>query len=218
MSDESKRRSDKIVHGFVRNNVSDVSCQFPVDIINLVLLFYHIVFKDTFKNYDPAVYQVSNDDKTLTNTSHRLAVCYGAEIISSTAGGIYQWTFKIIEGRSAMAIGIDETSYIRKAADVGAFDCKAGKSKCYALWHDWDTTEWDHTGYIKAKDDSPRLKTNDIVVMKLDLESHTMSLTVNNDKQTIFKNITIGDDINYCIGVYMGGHSDSIELLDSTKL
>ena len=119
---------------------------------------------------------------------------------------------------SAIAIGLDETKYIRK--DSGTFNQKISESKSYALWHDGDKNKWDHPGIIKAKDDGLHFNANDTVSMILDLSSRTISYQINENKKfdDVFTNIAVGNDIKYCMCVYIHISGWGIQLIQCDKL
>ena len=208
-------RDEKTVYGYIRNSFMSKSHHIPIDIINLCLAFYHIVIREIFQHYNPANYQLSNDDMTLTNCSQTwttYSVCYGSQSIPSLQDQcIYSWKFKILHQRDYIAIGIDETKYLRK--HNGHFNREVGASKSYALWNDQRLNRWDYDELITAYD-APILNANDIVCMTLNLTNRTLSFQKNNDKKYIpFENISVGEDIEYCMGVFILAKGDSVEML-----
>ena len=210
----------KIVTGFIRNNYlnqnsENMDIDLPTDIIDVIFLFYHVLIREYFKHYNNSNYQRSNDKMTIAKKWTRgNSVCYGAAIISSVDGGIYRWIYKIRKRSNSMAIGIDDTQKIRK--HKGTFDHKNGQSKSYALWHDGKRIKWDHDKKFKADLNALRMfNTNDTVTMILNLCNQTLSYKINDGKEVVvFKNVAIGHNIHYCMGVCIGGWvPDSVELI-----
>ena len=116
-----------------------------------------------------------------------------------------------------MAIGIDETKYIRK--NTGSFNDKIGESKSYALWSNGNKTKWDSKEIIKADKNTPVFNTDDIVHMILDLSSKQLCYKINDDEKYVaFTNITTGYDVNYCMAVFISRYNNSMQLLQCTKL
>ena len=204
-------RDEKIVHGYVRNCFMTKN-RIPTDIINLCFIFYHIVIKETFKHYNPGNYQLSNDDQTLTViANHCWSTCYGSQCISSLDKCSYSWKFKLLQITSYIAIGIDETKYIRK--DNGHFNDQKDGSNLYALWSNRRLNRWDEKRLIKAED-APIFDKDDIICMTLDLSNRTLSYQKNNDEKYIpFKDIIVGEDIEYCRAVFIWKGGDCVELL-----
>ena len=174
----NKAIDEALVYGYVRDKFmsNDADIHIPKDIIELCLKFYHIIQREIFKNFNPMYFKLSNNDRTVTTSQNLIGggICYGSLCISSMDAKIYEWTFKIIKRTANMAIGIDETKYIRK--DKANFNMKLGESKSYALWHDGDKNEWKNKKLIKATKGSPKYNTNDIVRMKLDLMNRILFL------------------------------------------
>ena len=205
----------KTVDGYVRL----INTGVPIDIIKLIFVFYHIFTKDRFQHINIKNYRLSHKGMVVKQIRDgHDSVCYGGGVISSIVGGIYQWTFKILQSAYTIAIGIDETRYIRKYE--GGFGHHTGKSKYYALWHDGDKNRWESPEIIEAKSNSlVRFHTNDLVIMTLDLYKRTLSYKINKRRtQIVFKNVARAVDINYCMAIYMVNVKDSIQLVDSCKL
>ena len=216
----NKIRDEKIVYGFVRTNFINIHNHIPKEIINLCLLFYHIVIREIFKHYNPDVYQLSSDALTLTNCriGFNYSTCYGSQCIPSLDDhSIYLWKFEILNRSSWIAIGIDETKYLRKKK--GQFNEKIGDSKYYALWNDGDTNRWDNASIIRAEENAPEFDANDVVSMILDLSNRTLSYQKNDDEKYIaFTDITVGDEIIYCMGIYIWNNGDCVELVSCERL
>ena len=219
-NDFTNSMDQKLVKGYLKNihlQMGDIVI--PNDVINLIFLFYHIylIAGQSWKHYNNWKYKLSNNNMIVTIRSHWTGgpggVCYGASVIPSVDGGVYKWEFKILKRTCSMAIGIDEARYIR--TDYGSFNDKIGESISYALWHNGRRNKWNHDGIMKADDNSPHFSTNDVIIMILDLSSKTISYKINDGhEQIVFKNITTADDINYCMGVWIGYNGDSVQLLD----
>ena len=208
----NKIRDDKIVCGYVRSNFVNNNVHIPQDIIQLLLSFYHIIIKEVFKHFRSDHYEVTNDGMTVTRIFIFNSLCYGSICIPSTVKRIYSWKFKIVKNAQFMAIGIDETKYIRK--EEGGFNDKTGKSYAYGLWNDGDKNQWNRGLIIKRGDDSPQFNTNDTVCMILDLSSRTLSYQINdNEKFVVFTNIKVDNDIEYCMAIGIQQIDDSIQLL-----
>ena len=164
-----------------------------------------------FSPYRDSTYSPDEPCMTIQKRGPGAALCYGSWVISSTDDGIYQWTFKILNQKVRMAIGID-TTY--KRMDGGWFG--DDRSKSYSLWSNGTVDGWDG----ESKKTNLKFGTNDIIIMSLDLKSQTLSYKINEgDKHVLFKNIKIWDDINYCMAVCMtrGGENwptDKIQLID----
>ena len=123
---------------------------------------------------------------------------------------VHRWTFKIIKGYDWIGIGIDETSYVRKAD--GDFSVCYDRAKCYAIYCNGMKRAWDLKGY---KEKVPLSFTkNDQVEMILDLSTKTLSYKVNDgDKYDVYENIAIGANIEYCPAVWLNYPGDIIELI-----
>ena len=212
------QKNDMLCTGYARDhNVSNKHV--PDDVINLCLKFYQDL-KEKFEHYNPAIYKLSNNDTRVEKMNHSdCSTVYGSLGIISSSPSIHQWTFKMtIPHRSCTGIGlgIDETKHIRK--DKGYFDYYHGKSKLYGIWSDGELVEWNCDDYMLKRDDF-NLRRGDIVMMELDLYSNpkTLSYKVNdNEKQIIFNNVSIGEDIKYCMAVCMwstGSYQPEVELL-----
>ena len=120
------------------------------------------------------------------------------------------WKFRIKRIGEYIAIGIDETQYLR--LNCGLHD-ERGKTKVYAIWSDGDLSQWDQE--MLTKNASSGYKPNDIVEMILDLTKREISLKTNDGKEVIvFKNIFIAQDIEYCMVVTLVTEYDEILLLD----
>ena len=208
-------RDEKIVYGYVRSNFITNENHIPRDIINLCLTFYHIIIRETFKHYNPRNYDLSNDDMTVTGAvAGSWSICYGSQCIPSSDTCTYSWKFKVKKMATYIAIGIDETKYIRK--HTGHFnDEKSGKTKSYALWNNQQKNQWDHDGLIDAESVAPKFDTNDVVRMILDLQNRTLSYQVNEGEIYVaFKGISVGAHIEYCMAVDVSTCSgDCVELL-----
>ena len=132
--------------------------------------------------------------------------------IDSLDEKIYTWTFRIVKSMSNVCIGIDETKHIR--IKQGNFANKIGKSKSYALWSDGDRSQWDVNHVIARESTGAGYQSDDIVCMTLDLSLKTLSYKVNdNDAYEAFPNITVGKDIEYCMGIYIFRWENCVELL-----
>ena len=232
-SDITNVRDHKIVEGYViisylkkRDNNKAI---FPTDIFNLIFKYYHIFKREKFEHYNNKVYILSNNDMIVSRSRaidgrYGHTVCYGSAVISSVDDGIYKWTFKLRTYSTStfrIAIGIDETSYIRK--DRGTFWNRLGATKSYALWDDGERNKWDddgmYHGIIIENDDTPRFSPGSTVVMILDLYKKTLSYKINDGEvQIVFKDITTGYGINYCMGVVAGAAGNNIELLNCVRL
>lgn len=209
MTEARRTNDEKTIQGFVRDSWSNPAFSIPQDIINLVLLFYHIAFMETFKHYNSDKYEVSNDGFTVTKIGYSMSVCYGSEVIPSSNGGIYHWKFKI-KREAFMAIGIDEAKHIRE--DFGNFVTYGSESKMYSLYSDGDGRQWDRDEYID-KGSSFRFNDNDIVMMTLNLSDKSLSYKINDGiEKALFTDIAIGPGIDYCMAVYIAVESDSIQL------
>ena len=218
-SDETYReRRDKVtVNGYIRhyfmnqNNSVDI----PQDIINLCFLFYHIIFQDTFKHFNPDNYAISNDGRTLTNKgSFVWSTCYASYCISSLGKCIYSWKFKILQRQSFIAIGIDETKYERKHSGHWDLNEANHNSKYYVIWNNQKLNKWDDNTLMEAGQDAPIFETNDTLIMRLNLFHRKLSFQKNADKEYIaFTDITVGDDLEYCMAIYACNAGDSVELL-----
>ena len=218
----NKIKTEKIVYGYVRINFiprDSIQIHVPKDIINLVFMFYYIMKKETFKHVNVDNYEISNNGRKVTRKKGLSdSVCYGSECVSSLDSSIYKWHLKIIERRHMMAIGMDETRYIRRLN--GHPNTHIDESKMYCLWHDGDRNNCDHPqGLLKREYNAPRFNKDDIVNMILDLSTRTLSYQINNGKEYIAStNIAVGDDIEYSIFVFMYVAGDCIELLKCLKL
>ena len=213
MSEDSKRRDEKCVHGFVKKHYSSKMTEIPADIMNLMFLFFHIVFNDTFQHYNPDGYHVSNDGMDVKRKGPGRSLCYGSECIPSSNKGIYSWKFHLTKFRGWLAIGIDETKYTRK--DMCHFNERKSSSKSYALWEDGGRNKWNYPSIIPSEADAPDFESGDIVVMTLDLWNKTLSYQVNEDPiYTAFDDIFVAEDIEYCFGVYLSVTSDTLQLLE----
>ena len=214
LEEVSKIKDKKVVEGYIRTGLSNHNLNIPAEIIHLCFIFYHFINHETFKHYNHYNYRVSNNDLTLTRIAGSgEGICYGSHSISSLDGGKYVWKFKIIKMTYIMAIGIDETKYAKQS--VGYPNEKIDETKLYVLWHDGDANTWDNPyGLVKRKADAPRFNQNDKVSMTLDLSSRTLSYQVNDDDKYIaFTNIAVGEDIEYCMCVYIASNSHCAELL-----
>ena len=93
---------------------------------------------DRFGYYRQNCYWPVNE--TTISRCGQYGVCYGAAVIPSTAGGVYQWVFKILSRLGNMGIGIDETKY--KRID-GSLSQSFTQTKSYVLWHNGCRNRWD---------------------------------------------------------------------------
>ena len=218
LNDPTRIRDNKIVEGYIRKKYLSKSSNIPKDIIDLLYLFYHIVIPETFKHYNSSKYRLESDDMILTRIGTRNrgsdSVVYGSQCISSMNEEIHRWTFKIIKKTLwwYIVFGIDETKHTRK--EYGGFDTRSKKSKSYALWSNAYKCEHGDMYDFKKADNAPRFDTNDTVNMILDLSSKSVSYQVNHgDMFLAFEDIAVGQDIEYCMGVCIGGADDCVELL-----
>ena len=215
-------RDGKIIHGYIKSNFIKQYNDIPKDIIDLFFMFYHIVIREVFKHYNSDHYVLSKNDTTVTKKDYQCCMCYDSACISSLDVGIYLWRFQIIKLSDtninhSMAIGIDETRYIRK--NNGSFWDYNGRSKCYALWHTAVKSHGDYYGMFDRENNSLTFKTNDIVCMTLDLLHRTLSYQINEEEtHIVFTDIAVNNDIEYCLGVYIAGSGDCIELLECVRL
>ena len=65
-----KIRDEKIIDGYLRNNFVEQNNHIPKDIMHLLLMFYHASRKETFKYFNPMIYQLSNDNMTVRAQYH----------------------------------------------------------------------------------------------------------------------------------------------------
>ena len=220
IDDLYKAKDQKIVDGFIRQNyiiANDSKIDIPKDIISLIFLFYHIIIKEFFKHYNPDIAHISDDNMIITRGKApkdvgSWCVVYGALVIPSFDCGIYQWIFKIIAKKDTLAIGIDDTTYIRK--HEGGFANRNGESKCYGLWSDKYRTRWDTAHVILPADNIPEINKDDLVTMTLNLSSKSLSFKINDGNEyTVFEGITTEKDLDYCMAVCTGSKSDCVKLV-----
>lgn len=212
MAQDRRANDEKAVQGFVRNAWSNTNDGIPPEIVNLIFVFFHVIFMDSFKHFNHNNYEVSMNDRRVTKQRYYASVCYGLEVIPSTNGGIYHWKFKI-KRQDWMAIGIDEAKYIRK--DGGDFSTNKRETKLYCLYSDADGRKWDQDIYTK-NGSLFEFEDHDTVMMILNLADKTLSYQINDREQkALFTDISIGDDIDYCLAVYISGGGDSIELCET---
>ena len=75
-----------MIKGFVRIiylEKEGIDTNIPSDIIDLILLFFHLVAHEKFKHYNYKNYKLSNNDLTLTQIRRGYpSVCYGASEVN----------------------------------------------------------------------------------------------------------------------------------------
>eukprot|EP01084_Bolivina_argentea_P166737 289438_1 len=214
MSDENEIKDEMIAISFVRNNsIKDESvCK---NITKIIYTYYHVVMKETFKLCSED-YQISEEGMKLLKMSLNASIAYGSEVIPSMDGEIYQWSFKIGLNYRTMAIGIDETKYIRK--DKGHFGDKKLESTSYALWSNGERDRWEIEETI-TDGNAPTFTSEDSVCMILDLHSKELCYKINDgEKYVAFTDIAVGININYCLGVYIARYNNSMQLLNCARL
>ena len=218
-----KLRDEKIVNGYTRMKFRQ-NGTFPKEIIDMIFMFYYVLMTEIFKHYNSKNYHLSNGGKCATRQrSLGSSVCYGQECISSMDGGIYQWTFKLISGKTNIAIGIEETKYDN--LNTGHWNHRKESVlpyKFYALWNTGYKNAWNEKISIESRPgirDPPSFRVMDKVHMVLDLGNRTLAYQVNKEELYVaFKDIAVGDDIEYCMGIFMYLCGDGIELLRCLKL
>ena len=207
------QRTKDCVFGYIRK-IQDI---FPEDnvyftipslVIHWVLLYFYTA--ERFEIYGKNS-KVSDDGKIVTNTTGCWSTVYGNVKIPSLNKRMYKWRFKIIDRTGWMAVGIDETKYVRK--DRGGFEDHEGESKIYVLWHNGEKLDWETD--VDDVDNLLSYDTGDTVEMTLNLMKQTLCFSINNNEAIkAFENITIGQDITYCMAVCTSACASSIQLMD----
>ena len=137
--------------------------------------------------------------------------CYGVINIPSINGTVHIWTVQINdigrhEARWGVVIGIDES---KRSGFNGCF-CFQSNTVNYGYYGQGQY--WSRNKYLGRK---AGFDTNDIVKMKLDLSERTLSYSKNDgDMLTIFDEIKIGENIEYCLAVHLRFASADVSLLN----
>ena len=215
-AEESRIRNDKIVNGYIRINTVKYN-RIPDDIISICFKYFNQM-QEVFNYYNPKYYMVANDHLTVTQIHERnglnYATIYGSIAIPSCSSSIHKWTFRVEpKGRyECIGIGIDETKCIRK--NGGSLYGKHGQSKVYGVFEDGEKVEWD----TDDRNWDNALKFKERITMELDLNNRTLSYMMGSDlKQVAFKDITVDEDIIYCMAVCIGYKGSVVELLSYTS-
>lgn len=217
LSDPTRIRDEMLVEGFTKIDSLNTYTSIPLDIVHVLYMFYHTILIETFTHYNEGVYKLENYNTELHNIKRMRGgdfdcVAYGSQCIKSWKQSVHSWTFKIISITKMwdFTIGIDETRYKRR--QFGNFDSKT-KTKSYALWSNGYRCK--HGRALEYIRKAPRFDdANDIVTMILDLKSRTLSYQVNKCKSyKAFKNIKVDRSIEYCMGVCITCHRNSVQLL-----
>lgn len=123
------------------------------------------------------------------------------------------WNFEILHRTPFIAIGIDVTKHIRKK--YGHCNNPRDTTKCFALWSSGGSSQWDQN-YDSIGRFGLEFDTDDEISMILNLSDHTLSNSKNkDDMRVVFKDITVGEDIEFCMAVYIWSDGDRIQLISS---
>ena len=171
------------------------------------IIVEYLLLKEYFAQHNPKNITLSDDKLTIRTSGPILNTSYGGIKIPSTKETKHHWIFKIIKTGSFMGIGIDETKYAR--IDKSFFDHSAD-SKIYGFCSDGDVTHWRKGHYGKG---SPQYRNGDTVEMILDLKNKCIYIRVNEqEKILVVDDVTIGDDIEYCMAVSLKFYQNSVKL------
>ena len=204
------------VYGYIRR-VQDI---FPEDnvyftipklVIHWILLYFYM--PEEFKVFNPKKYVTSDNGKRLTRLKNSgVATCYGAVKITSLKETIHEWKFKIIKRTRYIAIGIDETKYAMMKK--GHFQNRLGieKTRGYAVWEDGIKSNMQNER--TSKEEKIKFNGDDTVRMILDLKQRTLSYSINHEEIVIaFDNITVEQDLEYCMAIVINNETDCVDLL-----
>ena len=196
-----------------------------VTLIQHLILFYFHYPSDKFDVFDAEIYQLSNEDKTVTNQGPsqdglyctKTGSCYGFMKINSMNGGIYRWKFCIETSKNSIGIGIADTTYaMLKTYNIYGYHtlkCPT-QSKFYGIWTNNTASSWD-----KGNDTSnniPNFGTDDTLTMELNLNKNKLAFWLNSNDKAVhcFENIAIAEDVCYSIILCVNVRNDCVTLLN----
>ena len=210
----SRPKLDCLVFGYLRNELLEDEgtgndLRFEQN-LSMVIADY-LLLKEYFEHYNINEIKASDDELTIQKVSNdALKTCYGSIRIPSTNKSVHHWKLKVVESihnLGDIAIGIDETKYLR--LDTGLY---GGGTQCYALWSD---------GYISISKIAMAERTKmtygvgDTIEMILDLNQKIISVCINEqDIVTIFGDIEVNEELEYCMAVTVFYKQQSIQLMD----
>eukprot|EP01084_Bolivina_argentea_P022019 40901_1 len=200
-----------LIFGFVKDaqlSFSDGSRYWNVSdlIVYIILAYYQDI--EYFAHFNKEKWTISNNDLTIIKTENSYASCYGNIVIPFESKGIHHWKFTFYQSFNGCgAIGIDES--VHKWLDRD-FHCASRKTIHYGFRGDTgckydrsgSSIGYINTGYLKG----------DTVNMILDLNSKTLSYSVNDAKPTKAFDIE-PSQLGYCMAVYMYGNTNGLTLL-----
>ena len=211
------QRTNDVVNGYLRNQQSLLPYTdnpyylIPSLVIHLILSFYFD--PEYFESDSNGYYKVSDDGKTVQKAggSYNCSV-YGHAVIPSHLGGIYEWTFKIIVEGISISIGI--TADIHKTFKKG-FWRNTNHSNYAAVYsgHKASKNEFKYGYPIE------RIRDGDIVKMHLDLNKKQLIFWINDkDLGPAWKNIDVGEDIQYKMAIVATSGKIKLELMDFKRI
>lgn len=206
LQQQSKSRDEMLVHGYIKKS-NLINNDFPVDIINLCIRFYHTE-SDRFDPEKVGEYHALNGNiLTHTGTVGSRFNTASTSLLSNTIiNGSHEWKFKINKYAGSMVIGIWRIKDNESVRSTKFTDFNGGYG--YQCGNRLKLPGCANYG-ISAK-------TNDIVTMHLNMDTSTLRYFVNDQDQGIaFDNI---DKTEYKAAVYLFGDDTVVELIEYNKL
>ena len=178
-----------LTFGFCRKNTTMIEQIIPNPIINICLIYAFLIieyFKGNVENL-----QISDDNKTATNSSDLNEVTFGAFILNCDENNtdIYTWKIMINSVGLGITIGVDEVNDDHKLDPWYFLD---GKNHHYAYTNESFIFCHKHTGDIKniiSLDDQFGFSTNDIITMIIDCGKKTVDFYKNDKHVYQCKNV-----------------------------
>ena len=203
----SRTKLQRLVEGYLRDKLmNSKDDHYEENLINIIIEY--LLLKEYFSKLDTRDVKLDETQTKIEKTGGGFNTCYGLVKIPSLSQIQHHWRFKMINIHHFVAIGIDETKYLR--ISCGLFDFE--DSKAYGVWSDGGTTHW---AVHKADYKQYKYQNGDVVEMILDLKEKEIYVSVNEAEPILaVKDIDIGDEIEYCMAVTLSFASDCVQLLE----
>lgn len=209
-----------IVNGYIRNCQSllpsnKVYFNIPKLVYQFCLAFYYET-EGFIKKCGRGIKISGVQNNIITNTLNGWNTAYGKFVIDSQVNKnvIYEWKFEIkelnVKSGSKICIGIESSySQLNQYFFIGAGHRLTCKERYFYGMHS-SGSRYAHN-ICDTSHSNRKLKTNDIVTMRLNILQNKLSFDVNDKECMIFKNVDLSQ--KYHIGICCCRENDSVQLL-----
>ena len=216
-----KTTLDLVVYGYCRSNAELKSKDIP-DIPDPIknIIFKLLLFTEYFTNPSRDITIKKHDPLTIIHTeksAHDNGMTFGSTLINTKVAAIYEWTFKIINGRKFdwsscvyydfICIGLKNTQHIASRVWIDEF-CEFDNLGDIYCGSPIKKRPGFNVGSIKAK-----FGKDSTIKMTLDLYDKTVSYCIDDeDLGVAFENIP--EEEEYRMAVTVWKQNDSVSLID----